>query len=51
MYIHILKGLRLSNSQNVIMLYLNVKTIRNKFENLQEILKQDVDVLAVQKLK
>ena len=27
--------------------YLNVKAIRNKFENLQEIINQDVDVLAV----
>ena len=26
---------------------MNVKAIRNKFENLQEIINQDVDVLAV----
>ena len=47
----ILKGLRLSNPKNVRLSYLNVKTIRDKLENLQEIIKQDVDVLAVAETK
>ena len=34
----ILKGLRLSNPKNVILSYLNVNSIRNKFENLREII-------------
>ena len=47
----ILKGLRLSNPKNVILSYLNVNSIRNKFENLREIIKQNVDVLAVAETK
>ena len=31
---HILKGLRLSNTKNVILSYLNVNSIRNEFEHL-----------------
>ena len=47
----ILKGLRLSNPKNIRLSYLNVKTIRDKLENLQEIIRQDVDVLAVAETK
>ena len=47
----ILKGLRLSNPKNVILSYLNVNSITNKFENLQEIIKQNADVLAVAETK
>ena len=47
----ILKGLRLRNPKNVILPYLDVNSIRNKFENLQEIIKQNVDVLAVAETK
>ena len=47
----ILKGLRLSNPENVILAYLNVNSIRNKFENLLEIIKQNLDVLAVAETK
>ena len=43
----ILKGLRLSNTKDVILSYLNVNSIRNKFENLREIITQNIDVLAV----
>ena len=32
------KGLRLSNPKNVILSYLNVNWIKNKFDNLQEIM-------------
>ena len=47
----ILKGLRLSNPKNVILSYLNVNSIRNKFENLREIITQNVDALVVAKTK
>ena len=47
----ILKGLRLSNPKHVILSFLNVNSIRNKFENLREIIKQNVDVLAVAETK
>ena len=46
----ILKGLRLSNPKNVILSYLNVNSIRNMLENLREIIKQNVDVLALTNL-
>ena len=42
----ILKGLRLSNPKNVRLSYLNLKTIRDKLENLE-----DVNVLAVAETK
>ena len=44
-------GLRLSNPENLTLSYLNVNSIRNKFDNLREIIKQNVDVLAVAKTK
>ena len=44
------KALRLSNPKNVLS-YLNLHWIRNKFENLQEIIKQNIDVLPLQKLE
>ena len=47
----ILKRIRLSNPKNVILSYLNVKSIRNKFQNLREIIKQNVEVLAVAETK
>ena len=47
----ILKGLRLSNPNNVILSYLSMNSVRNKFENLREIIKQNVDVLAVAETK
>ena len=47
----ILSGLRLNNPENLTLSYLNVNSIRNKFDNLQEIIKQNVDVLAVAKTK
>ena len=47
----ILKELRLSNPKNVILSYFNMNSIRNKFENLREIIKQNVDVLAVVETK
>ena len=47
----ILSGLRLSNAENLTLSYLNVNSIRNKFDNLREIIKQNVDVLAVAKTK
>ena len=37
--------------KNVILSYLNINSIRNKFENLREIVKQNVDVLAVGETK
>ena len=40
-----------SNFKNVILSYLNVNSIRNKLENLREINKQNVDVLAVAETK
>ena len=46
----ILKGLRLSNPKNVLLSYLNVNSIRNMLENLREIIKQNVDVLALTNL-
>ena len=47
----ILKGFRLSNPKNVILSYLNVNSIRNKFENPRVIIKPNVDMLAVAETK
>ena len=47
----ILKGLRLSNTKDVILSYLNVNSIRNKFENLREIITQNINVLPVAQTK
>ena len=45
------KNTDLSNLKNVIMSCLNVNAIRNKLENLREIIKQNIDVLAVAETK
>ena len=42
----IIEGLCLINPKNVILSYLNVNSVRNTFDNLPEIIKQNVDVLA-----
>ena len=45
------KNTDLSNLKNVILSYLNANAIRNKLENLREIIKQNIDVLAVAETK
>ena len=47
----IFKGPSLSNPKNVILLYLNVDSIRKKFDNLQKIIKKNLDVSAVTETK
>ena len=46
-----LKNLRRKNPQNIIVSYLNINSIRNKFENLCEILNDTVDVFTVAETK
>ena len=41
----------LNNAKNIILSNLNMTSIRNKSDNLREIMKQNVDVLAVAETK
>ena len=49
--LQILSNSRLKNPKNVIFSYLNINSIRNKFENLQEVIKENVDILAIAETK
>ena len=42
---------RLDDYKIVALLYVNVNSVRSKFENLREIIKQNLDVLAVEETK
>ena len=46
-----LKELRLNNPKNILFAYLNVNSMRNKFENLWRLLADTVDVLTIAKTK
>ena len=46
-----LKELRLNNSKNILFAYLNINSIRNKFQNLCSLLANKVDVLTIAETK
>ena len=46
-----LGNLRSKNSKNIIILYININLIRNKFENLCDIVGNNVDVLSIAETK
>ena len=46
-----LGNLRSKNSKNIIFSYININTIRNKFENLCDIVGNNVDVLSIAETK
>ena len=46
-----LGNLRSQNSKNIIILYININLIRNKFENLCDIVGNNVDVLSIAETK
>ena len=46
-----LRNLRVNNSKNIIFSYININSIRNKFENLCSILSNNVDIFCVGETK
>ena len=49
--IHKLNELQLNNTKNVLFTYLNINSIRNKFENLCSFLVNKVDILTIAETK
>ena len=43
-----LKRLRLNHPRNIIIGYLNINSVRNKFENFSQMIKTDLDVIIIQ---
>ena len=48
---NLIKSLRLSKKKNIIVSYLNINSIRNKFDSIQEMVAQNVDVLCLAETK
>ena len=46
-----LKNLRIENPANPIFAYLNINSIRNKFDDLQELIKGNIDVVMITETK
>ena len=46
-----LRNLRSKNAGNIIFSYLNINSIRNKFENLCELVAGNVDILCIAETK
>ena len=46
-----IKSLRIHNYNNIIFAYLNINSIRNKFENLRLIINENVDILCIAETK
>ena len=46
-----LKNLRIENPANPIFAYLNINSIRNKFNDLQEVIKSNIDVVMIAETK
>ena len=46
-----IKSLRLSHSNNVIISYINVNSIRNKLDDLNEVVSNNVDILCIAETK
>ena len=48
---HHLRNLRSKNAGNMIFSYLNIKSIRNMFKNLCELVADNVDILCIAETK
>ena len=46
-----IKSLRIHNYDNIIFAYLNINSIRNKFDNLKSIINENVDILCIAETK
>ena len=46
-----LQNYRVNDTKNVIFSYLNINSIRNKFDRLQEIIGQNIDILTMSETK
>ena len=47
----ILKNLRMKNPKDIICSYININSIRNKFDNLCDLISKNVDILSVAETK
>ena len=46
-----MKKLRLKNPKNIIFSYLNINSVRNKFQNMSSLISENVDILIVAETK
>ncbi len=46
-----MKTLRLKYPKNIIIVYININSIRNKFENLSQVIEDKLDVLIIAETK
>ena len=46
-----LKNLRIKNPKNIVFSYININSIRNKFDNLCDLISKNVDILSVAETK
>ena len=46
-----LKSLRIHNHSNITFLYLNINSIKKKFDNLKLIINENVDILCISETK
>ena len=46
-----LKSLRIHNHSNIILSYLNVNSIRNKFDDLELMVNENLDILCIAETK
>ena len=46
-----MKNLRLKNPKNIIFSYLNINSVRNKFQNMSSLISENVDILIVAETK
>ena len=51
MFFSLLINLRIKNPKNIIFFYININSIRNKFDNLCDLISKNVDILSVAETK
>ena len=49
--VSLLRNLRMKNPKNIIFSYININSIRNKFDNLCDLISKNVDILSVAETK
>ena len=49
--VSLLRNLRMKNAKNIIFSYININSIRNKFDNLCDLISKNVDILSVAETK
>ena len=47
----LLINLRIKNPKNIIFFYININSIRNKFDNLCDLISKNVDIISVAETK